>query len=400
MGVTENVEQTLVAELGVVTVLGLVQSVGIEEQRAAFDGINLLTLVDQTGNDADGDVRANLEHLTVQLAAANDGRVVAGIAIAQAAADKVDQSDEQRDKHVRGILVARQSVVHACTDFFRRHLLGGQCAEQPRGLRHEQRGGNTLAAHVAQTEIEAVARQQIAVQVAADLLGRSHRGIHVESLAVGEHAGQHRHLDVAGYVQLTLYRRLLRRSFLQFFNIVHQRLLHVTERLAQLADLVGTPVVRQFRVEMPGGDSLCLLRQPLQGFQLAGDDTNEEHQHQQQSHRHDRHDRSPQAVETSEDVALRTDDGHAPPRRTEGFVEHIAVLPVDVQLPHAFLAALHGMTQGGLCRVGLFQRLGEDGLVEQLRGVRVHEIGATMSDHDAVRIGIGLHRRNGLRQPV
>ena len=46
---------------------------------------------------------------------------------------------------------------------------------------------------------------QIAVQVATYLLGRGHRGIHVEALHLRKLVGHHRFLDVAGNAQLALH---------------------------------------------------------------------------------------------------------------------------------------------------------------------------------------------------
>ena len=51
---------------------------------------------------------------------------------------------------------------------------------------------------------------------------------------------------------------------------------------------------------------------------------------------------------------------------------------------HALLTALHGMTQGRQSRIGLFHGLGKDGLTGYLRRVRMYEIGAATTYHDAV----------------
>ena len=117
---------------------------------------------------------------------------------------QVDDAEEERDEHAALVVVARQGIVHQCTYFGRGHTLRGQCLEQTRGLCHEQRGRHSLARYVANGKVQAVVLQHVAVQVATDLTGWGHRGIHVEAVANGEVVRHHRHLDVAGNLQFTL----------------------------------------------------------------------------------------------------------------------------------------------------------------------------------------------------
>ena len=57
--------------------------------------------------------------------------------------------------------------------------------------------------------------------------------LHIVAVGIGwELLGQHTHLNGTGNMEFTLYRRLLRRCFLQFLNIVDERMLHVAERVA------------------------------------------------------------------------------------------------------------------------------------------------------------------------
>ena len=122
---------------------------------------------------------------------------------------QVYQSQEERHEHQALIVFARECVVDAGTHLGRLHALFGQRLEEAGDLCHKQRGRHSLTADVAQTEIELVLVQHIAVEVATDFTGRRHQGIHVQSLPIGERAGNHRHLDVAGNLQLTLYALLL-----------------------------------------------------------------------------------------------------------------------------------------------------------------------------------------------
>ena len=150
-------------------------------------------------------------------------------------------------------------------------------------------------------------------------------------------------------------------------------------------------------VKITRGNCLGPFCQPTQGLQLAGDNTHEHVEHQQQTYNDDGHDGTAQTVEAAEDVIFRTDDGHRAACLTKWFVEHIAIRPIDVHVLHAFLATLHGMTQGDKSRVGLFHGLGKDGLTGDLGGVRMHKIGSATPDHDTVGVGIGLNSRDSLR---
>ena len=119
-----------------------------------------------------------------------------GIAEVELAGIEVEQSDEHGDEHGVLVIVVGESGVHAGGDLVGHHVLGGKRAEESCGLCHEKRGWHTFSAYIAETEIELVAKHQVAVKVAAYFLGGHHRGIHVESLTVWEEIRHHRHLDV------------------------------------------------------------------------------------------------------------------------------------------------------------------------------------------------------------
>ena len=197
-GVGEYAEHTVVAKLFLLKVLGLVETVGIDEDGLALDVVVLLTDIFQIVPQADGGVRLYLHELACQ-----NRRVVAGITVVHVTTLQVNESDEHGDKHA--VLVANgQLVVQAGGNIVGLETLLGQCTEHADGLCHEQRGGNTLSGDVAQTEVQAVVGEQVVVEVATHLLGRSHRAIEVQARPVREHTGQHALLDVSGNAQLTL----------------------------------------------------------------------------------------------------------------------------------------------------------------------------------------------------
>ena len=116
---------------------------------AALDGLNLLTLVLESWPEADGGIGQHVEEVSVMLAAADDGGVVAGIAEVEVPRRQVQQPDEHGDEH--GILVVgtRQLAVEQGAYLGGLLALSGQCHEEACGLCHEERGGYALAADVA-----------------------------------------------------------------------------------------------------------------------------------------------------------------------------------------------------------------------------------------------------------
>jgi len=103
VGVAEELQQAVVTILLLAVVLCLVQPVGVDEEGAALDAFYLLTLILQSGPEADGGIGQHVEEVSVMLAAADDGCVVAGIAEVEVPCRQVQQPDEHGDEH--GILV-------------------------------------------------------------------------------------------------------------------------------------------------------------------------------------------------------------------------------------------------------------------------------------------------------
>ena len=271
------------------------------------------------------------------------------------------------------------------------------------GNRHEERGGHTFAADITDTEEEFVVAEEEIKQVAAHRFGRCQRGIDLHIVTVvfsGEHLGQHTHLYAVGNAEVTLDGGILGGRPLQFLDILHERVLHITKRVTQLSYLIRTVEIRQRRFKLSRGDSLRLLRQTAQGVKFAGDDANKEIEHQQQTDTDNHNDGAVETRHIAEDVALGADDGHRTASMAEGLIEHQRFLSVDHHVLHALLTALHSMTQGGHRRVGMLNAFGKDRLVEHLRGVRMHEVSTATTDHHTVGVGIRLHGGDRLCQFV
>ena len=109
---------------------------------------------------------------------------MAGITEVEPASLEIDESKEHRHEHAT-LVVLRQCIVHTGSNLCRHHLLGSKGTEETRSLSHEQRGRNTLTRNVANTEIEVITYQQIAIKITSHLLGRCHRCIEIEPFTVG-----------------------------------------------------------------------------------------------------------------------------------------------------------------------------------------------------------------------
>ncbi len=137
-GGAEDVEQALVTELLLLWVLGLVQTIGVDEEGTALDGVDALALVFESGPQANGGTGNHLQEIAVTLAATDDGGIMTGIAEVEVTGGEVDESEEERDEHTALVVVARECVVHAVAYLCGHHPLFGQCEEESRGLCHEE----------------------------------------------------------------------------------------------------------------------------------------------------------------------------------------------------------------------------------------------------------------------
>ena len=149
VSVAQDVEQAVVAELLLLRVLGFVESVGIDEERTALDGVDALALVLQAWPQADGCIGLHFEEVALMVATADDWGIMACIAVVEMTGLQVEQAEPEGDEHAVGVVVAREGVVHAGANLCRHHALLSQGEEQAGGLCHEERGRDTLAADVA-----------------------------------------------------------------------------------------------------------------------------------------------------------------------------------------------------------------------------------------------------------
>ena len=130
-------QDALVGELLLLTVFGLVESVGIDEQRAVGDICYLFALVIEFGNDSHGGVRFHINEFGFAITQ-EYGRIVACITEVQMTSLEIEQAQEHRHEHTRLVVLARQGVVDARGNLSRFHLLSCQRTEQSCGLSHKQ----------------------------------------------------------------------------------------------------------------------------------------------------------------------------------------------------------------------------------------------------------------------
>ena len=134
--------------------------------------------------------------------------------------------------------------------------MGRNIAEQRTGNSHKHGSGNTFTTDIANTEEELIVANIEVKKVATYCLGWCQRTIDVNIVTLRirrESLRQHRHLDIMGYLKLTLHRCLLGCRITQLIDIAGQGLLHVLEGVTQLVDFITTLNIRQMCIEITFG---------------------------------------------------------------------------------------------------------------------------------------------------
>ena len=159
------------------------------------------------------------------------------------------------DKHVALVSVT-ELVVYMIENIGRAVAHLGAVLDQGLGDHHEKRRGHALSRNIGHHHGKmVVVHQEEVIEVAADLLGRSHAGKNIKVIVIGEsrkHAGQHIRLDPSGHIQLRTDPFLLRRDRSQMPHIVCDLFFHPVDGLGQYADFilsadaVGQLLLRRF----------------------------------------------------------------------------------------------------------------------------------------------------------
>ena len=143
------------------------------------------------------------------------------IAVFQMACLQVIRSDKQRDKHVRVVLIG-QSLVHLTHDTIWFIHMSRDDTEQTTRHCHHQGGRDALARHVADTEEEPIVTDIEIIEITSNGLGWCQTAIDINVLTLRirwEDLRKHRHLNVAGHLQLTLDTSFLLVDALQLLHL-------------------------------------------------------------------------------------------------------------------------------------------------------------------------------------
>ena len=133
LGIGHQFQQMVVAELLHLPVLGLVQTVGIDQQLFAADIVDMFAIEWIISPKAERMVLIfHLHEPTVE-----HRGIVATVAEVEPASVEVEPSDKHRDEH-HTFIVLCQSLVHTHGDVGGHHAFRGEGAEEAGALGHEQ----------------------------------------------------------------------------------------------------------------------------------------------------------------------------------------------------------------------------------------------------------------------
>ena len=244
---------------------GFCKPVRIKQKCRVLRERHLLLLIMIVVFDADGQIGINVQQSALTIGSHQGRGIMGSITIGQMVGTQVEHTD--KDSHEDHRVVGRSnSVIHLPHDIRRTLIVTCQITEERTGDGHIKRCGHPLACHIADDEEHLIAFDDEVIEVTPHLLGRCHGGEKVEVVTIGEHGGQHTHLDIMGDDELTLQTFLAGCGHLQVFNMLFQGGLHIGKGFAQLQQLVLGMDLRQRGVEVAVGNAHCRLGKLLQGF--------------------------------------------------------------------------------------------------------------------------------------
>ena len=144
------------------------------------------------------------------------------IAIAEMSCGQIKNSNEQRDKHIRFIALAR-SFIDGPHDVCRIALVGRDGTDPCVYDSHEYGSRHALAADVANTEEQFFVADKIVIQITADFSRWQQESVDVNIIPFGWHLlRQHLHLDIAGNMQLIVNTVLFLLGLLQLAVVLDE----------------------------------------------------------------------------------------------------------------------------------------------------------------------------------
>ena len=148
-GLAEHAEHAFLTKLFLHAVLGLVDTIGVDEKQATADVAEVASNEGVVGPESDGDVGLDVEEAEyglrgVHASLAVDRWVVAAVTVVEVAGLEVDDADEHGDED--GILViSRHRVVQLGGDDLRGEALFGDGTEQVDSDGHGALAGTIVA---------------------------------------------------------------------------------------------------------------------------------------------------------------------------------------------------------------------------------------------------------------
>ena len=97
-----------------------------------------------------------------------------------------------------------------------------------------------------------------------------------------------------------------------------------------------------------------------------------------------------------EQYVVRTYQRQAPSCTSEGHIEHVAVHSIKGKSLKASLSSYHRLTQRHQFRMRAVKGRSENRLVQQSRGVRMHDVGTTPAQQHTIRVLEGMVRQYGV----
>ena len=189
-------------------------------------------------------------------------------------------------------------------------------------------------------------------------------------------------------------------GLLQVQDMTTQGQLHLSKIILQATYHILTPTEADGLVEVAVGNVADLAGQVVKRLHHHRHYIEAEHQNEQQTKRKHRYQNVEQFVVAHKDIALVTNQRHAPWGFGERLIEHHARLAIHLYVEHTLLAGYHLVTKRNqillLGGVGIV----EDGTTLKLRGIGMHNILAIGTQQHDIRFRIRLIRRYHLRQPV
>ena len=215
-----------------------------------------------------------------------------GVHVAELAAHQVQNTFKRRDEQPLAVGLT-QHTVDLGKDIPQIHAGLGVVFDERLADDHEQRRRYTLAGYVGHDDGKvAIIHHEEIIKIAADLLGRIHRGVDVKFLAVGESredTGQHRFLDMRCHIQFSADSFFLGGDGRNFLDVGGDVCFHLLQRIVQRFDFITRADVQRGKHRLFALRCSLTLRVACRSCAEFGNGAqNRFVRHEQKQHQHQR----------------------------------------------------------------------------------------------------------------